>query len=92
MLRKIFGLRKDEVTGEWRGLQKGDLYDIVPLTKHLGHQMNELGGSCGTYGRRRGSYSVLVGEVRKRSHLEDVGVDGRIILKWIFTRSGRVWG
>jgi hypothetical protein len=30
------------------------------------------------------------GELRKRHHLEDVGVDGTIILKWIFTRSGRV--
>ena len=24
------------------------------------------------------------GDVRKRDHLEDVGVDKRIILKWIF--------
>jgi len=51
-----------------------------------------MGGSCGTYGRRRGPYSVLVGRVEEKTHLEDVGVDGRIILKWIFTRRGRVWG
>jgi hypothetical protein len=29
------------------------------------------------------------GELRKRDHLEDVEVDGRIVLRWIFTRSGR---
>jgi len=70
VLRKIFGHRKDEVTGEWRGLQKGELYDLVPLTKHLGHQIkNEMGGSCDTYERRRGSYSVLVGRAEEKTPL-----------------------
>jgi hypothetical protein len=27
---------------------------------------------------------VLVGDLMERDHLEDVGVDRRIILKWIF--------
>ena len=92
VLRKIFGHRKDEVTGEWRGLQKGELYDLVPLTKHLGHQIkNEMGGSCDTYERRRGSYSVLVGRAEEKTPLRRRRRDGRIILKWIFTRGGRVW-
>jgi len=29
------------------------------------------------------SYWVLVGKSEKRDHFEDLGVDGRIILKWI---------
>ena len=33
---------------------------------------------------RRGAYMVLVQDLRERSHLEDLGIDGRIILKWIF--------
>jgi hypothetical protein len=28
------------------------------------------------------------GDLRKRNHLEDLGVDGRIILKWFFKK---VW-
>jgi hypothetical protein len=37
---------------------------------------------------RRGVYRVLVGKPGERDHLEDPGVDGRIILRRIF----RKWG
>jgi hypothetical protein len=39
-------------------------------------------------GERRGAYRTLVGKPEGRNHLEDPGVDGRIILKWIFERLG----
>jgi len=35
-------------------------------------------------GDRRGAYRVLVGNLSERDHLEDIGVDGRIILKFTF--------
>jgi hypothetical protein len=35
---------------------------------------------------RRGAYRVLAGNLRERDHLEDPGVDGRIILRWIFRK------
>jgi hypothetical protein len=43
-----------------------------------------MGGACGTYGEKRGAYRILVGRPEGRHHLEDPGVDGRIILRWIF--------
>jgi hypothetical protein len=65
VLRKIFGLRKDEVTGEWKGLHKGKFYDLVLLTKQIGHQIkNEMAGSCGTYGRRMRGIQCFYGESR----------------------------
>ena len=41
---------------------------------------NELGWTCGTYGERS-AYAVWWENMRERNHLEDPGVDGRIILK-----------
>jgi hypothetical protein len=35
---------------------------------------------------RRGAYRALVGKPEGRNHLEDPGVGGRLILKWIFDR------
>jgi hypothetical protein len=37
-------------------------------------------------GKRRGVYRVLVGKPEGKNHLEDTGIDGRIILRWIFRR------
>jgi hypothetical protein len=32
----------------------------------------------------RDVYRILVGNLRERDHLGEPGVDGRIILRWIF--------
>jgi hypothetical protein len=46
---------------------------------------------------RSSAYRVLVGKPEGRNHLEDPGVDGRIILKWIFEKwdgwawTGSIW-
>jgi hypothetical protein len=36
---------------------------------------------------RRGAYRVWLGDAREIGYFQDLGVDGRIILKWIFS-----WG
>jgi hypothetical protein len=37
-------------------------------------------------GERRGVYRVLVEKPKERDHLVDPGVDGKIILRWIFRK------
>jgi len=37
-------------------------------------------------GKRKGVCRVLVGNLKERVHMEDPGVDGRLILRWIFRK------
>ena len=49
VLRRIFGPRRDEVTGEWRRLHNED----VVFTQYCAGdkiEKNELGWACGAYG------------------------------------------
>jgi hypothetical protein len=52
---------------------------------------NEIKGECDTMGKERGAHRVLVGDLTEIDHMEDSGVDGRIILKFIFKRWDGAW-
>jgi len=44
-----------------------------------------MGGACSTYGREQKRIQGFDGGIMTERHnLEDPGVDGRIILRWIF--------
>ena len=48
-------------------------------------------------GGTRGVYRVSMGEFEGKNHLENPGVDGRVILRWIFRKwdvgvwTGSIW-
>jgi hypothetical protein len=43
-----------------------------------------MAGHVACIGEERGAYRILVGRPKEGDHLGDPGVDGRIILRWIF--------
>jgi len=46
-----------------------------------------MGGACSTYGGRAELYTGFWwGYLWERDYLEDPGVDGRVILRWIFRK------
>ena len=51
-LRRVFGPKRDEVTGEWRKLHNEDLRDLYSLPNIAGGKIekNAMGRACGAYG------------------------------------------
>jgi hypothetical protein len=52
VLRRVFGPKRDEVTGKWRKLHNEELNDLYSLPNIAGDKIkkNELGWACGAYG------------------------------------------
>jgi hypothetical protein len=88
-LRRIFGSRRDEVTGEWRKIHNEELNDlysspnIVPVNRS---RRIRWAGHVALMGRRDVYTGLWLGNLRERDHLEDPGVDGRITLRWNFRK------
>ena len=53
---------------------------------HLKSRRVRWAGHVARLEGRRGVYRVFVGRPKERDQLEDPGVDGRIILRWIFRK------
>jgi len=84
VLRRIFGPNRDDVTGEWRKLPNEDINDLYssPIIFRVITSRMRLAANVARMGERRGDVYIGFwwGNLRERDHLEDPGVDGRIIL------------
>jgi hypothetical protein len=92
VLRKIFGPKRDEATGEWRKLQNEELNDLYCSPNIVWVIKSSRMRWEGHVARRKTEGVHIwfcVGYVRERAHLEDLRLDGRIILKWIFMKWDR---
>jgi len=71
---RIFGLKRDEVTGEWRKLHNEELNDLYssPHIRVVRSRRVRWAGSVARMGERRGAHGP--------------GVDGKIILRRIFRK------
>jgi hypothetical protein len=64
MLRRVFGPKKDEVTGEWRKLhnERSDLYSLPNIVRVVKSRRMRWAGQVARMGEGRGVYRVLVGK------------------------------
>jgi hypothetical protein len=60
------------------------LYSSPNVIRVFQIKNNKVGGACGTYVVDKRCIWGLVGTLRERYCLEKLGLDGRILLKWIF--------
>jgi len=87
VLRRIFGPKRDEVIGEWRKVHNEELNDLYFSPNIVRVFKSRRMGWAGHVARmRRGEVyaGFWWGNLRERDHLEVPGIDGRIILRWIF--------
>ena len=95
VLRRIFERKRDEVTGEWRKLHNeelSDLYCLPNIVRVIKSRRMRWVGHIARIGRGELYKGFWWGNLRERDHLGNPGVDGRIILRWIFRKwDAGVW-
>ena len=95
VLRRVFGPKRDEVTGEWRKLRSEELNDLYPLpniVRVVKSRRMRWGGHVARMGVIEGCTGCWWGSLRERGHWGDQVVDGRIILRWILRKLEGVVG
>jgi hypothetical protein len=73
VLRRIFGPKRDEVTGEWRGLHNKELYALyssLNIIRVIKSRRLRWAGHVACMGERRGAYRALVGKPEGERPLE----------------------
>ena len=83
VLRRIFGPRRDTVTGEWRRLHNeelNDLYSSPNNVRVIKSRSMRWVRHVARMGEERGCIESWWGKRKERDHWEDLGVDGWIIL------------
>jgi hypothetical protein len=83
VLRRIFGPKRDEVTGEWRRLNNEELNDLYssPNIVWLIKSRTRWAGHVARIGDRRGAYRVLVGKLEGKRRLCRHRLDGWTIVQ-----------
>jgi hypothetical protein len=72
VFRRIFGLKRDEVTGEWRRLHNEeliDLYSSLSIVRVIKSRRRRWARQVARMGERRGAHRVLVGKPEGRRPL-----------------------
>jgi hypothetical protein len=89
VLRRIFGPKREEVTGEWRKLHNEDLnglYSLPNILRVIKSRRLRLVAHVARMGEGRVVYRFLVESLRERDSWGDRGVDGSLMLGCIFKK------
>jgi len=66
VMRRVFGPKRNEVTGEWRKLHNeefSDLYSLPNIVRLVKSRRMRWAGHVASMGEGRGVYRVLVGKL-----------------------------
>jgi hypothetical protein len=67
VLRRIFGPKRDEVTGEWRKLHNEELHNLYSSPDIIRQvKANKVGGACGMHRRGEKSVQGFGGKARRK--------------------------
>ena len=80
---------RDEVRRKWRKLRSAELNDLYSSNNNIREIVSIVmrwAGHVARIGDRRGAYRILVGRRDRNNHLVEIGIDERIILRWIFRK------
>jgi hypothetical protein len=73
VLRRIFGPKRDEVTGEWRKLHNGELHNLCSspdIIRQMKSRTMRWAGHVARMGEGRDLYRVLLGKPKGKRPLE----------------------
>jgi hypothetical protein len=88
VLRRIFGPKRDEVTGEWRKLHSGELHNLYSssdIIREIKSRRMRWAGHVARMGEGRNVYRVLIGKPKGKRPLERP-IEGRMGSQWNFWR------
>ena len=89
VLRKIYGPKRDEMTGEWKKQHNEELhglYDSLDVVRIMKLHRLRWVGHVARMGEKRRLYSILVQNSEGKYHWEDRHIVRRTILEGIFMK------
>jgi len=89
VLRRVFGPKRDEVTGEWRKLyneELSDLYSLPNIVRVVTSRRMTWAGHVARMGWGEVCTGFWWGNLRGIVHWGDPDVDGKIIVIWMFRK------
>jgi hypothetical protein len=89
VLRRVFGPKRDEVTGKWRKLHNEELhalYSSPNIVRVIKSRRMRWARHVSWMWRREACMGFRWGNLRGGDHWGDPDLDGRIILRWMFSK------